>query len=314
MIKRTIEISQEPASLRVRHEQLELRRGEELLRSIPCEDIGVVVVDHPQTTYSHGALASLAEHDAVVVICGNNHLPSALLLPLADHGQVVWRLQDQLRARRPLCKRLWKQLIQAKIRAAARNLPLDEPARKKLLALAREVRSGDPKNVEAHAARVYWSKWVPEEAQFRRDTDGEGINSLLNYGYAIVRAALARAIVAAGMHPAIGLKHRHRANAFCLADDLIEPLRPLVDARARDLYRQGLRGITRDTKAGLLQLLADEVQLGQEIGPLMVNLHRFVASFAQCLRAERTTLLIPTALSREEGARSASFSETSHAD
>jgi CRISPR-associated protein Cas1 len=292
VIKRTIEISREPAYLSVRLNQLQIRRGEETVGSIPCEDIGVVVVDHPQTTYSHGALASLSEAGAAVVVCGRDHLPTAVLLPLADHSQVVWRLHDQLNASQPIRKQIWKQLVQAKIRAQALLLEKDAPARSKLLELARSVRSGDPANVEAQAARIYWTNWLPEEI-FRRDQDGDGLNALLNYGYAILRAALARAIVAAGMHPALGLKHKNRSNAFCLADDLIEPLRPLVDDQARELFRQGFREIDRDAKAGLLKLLAQDVEFGGEIGPLMVSLHRYVASLGRCLRSEIRQLEVP---------------------
>ena len=131
---------------------------------------------------------------------------------------------------------------------------------------------------------------------FRRDTDGPGLNALLNYGYAVVRAALARAIVAAGMLPALGLQHRNRSNAFCLADDLIEPLRPLVDARARDLYRAGLHNLEREAKEGLLKLLAEEVRLGDETGPLLVNLHRYVASLGKCFRGAAKRLEIPRAM------------------
>src|SRR5207244_10602060 len=137
-----------------------------------------------------------------------------------------------------LKKQLWRQLIQAKIRGQALNLEVRSPARSKLLDYARQVRSGDASNLEAQAARVYWQNWLPEEV-FRRDADASGLNSLLNYGYSVLRAAVARAIVAAGMQPSLGLKHSNRSNSFCLADDLLEPLRPIVDDRARELYRQG---------------------------------------------------------------------------
>jgi len=184
VIKRTLEISREPAHLAVRYDQLLLKREGQIVGSVPCEDIGVVVVDHPRTTYTHSALVRLAESDAVVVICGRDHLPSAMLLPLADHSQVVWRLNDQLHACRPLCKQLWKQVVIAKVRAQAANLPEDRPARRKLLALAREVRSGDPQNIEAQAAKIYWANWLwaadgdeTSVEQFRRDTDGTGLNS-----------------------------------------------------------------------------------------------------------------------------------------
>jgi CRISPR-associated protein Cas1 len=324
VIKRTLEISREPAHLSVRNEQLLLKRDGQTIGQVPCEDIGVVLVDHPQTTYTHGALAKLAESDAAVIICGRDHLPAAVLLPMADHSQVVWRLEAQLGIGQPLRKQLWRQLIVAKVRAQARNLSPELPAHRKLLALAREVRSGDPMNIEAQAARVYWSNWLwrvaEEENQgsvpnfrpeklgtdplpaktsldfvFRRDPDLPGLNSFLNYGYAVLRAAIARAIVAAGLLPSLGIHHRNRANAFCLADDLIEPLRPLVDDRVREMHRQGYEELNQPAKAELLRILEDRVRLGDEIGPLMVTLHRYVASLVRCFIGDDRELQIPLA-------------------
>lgn len=292
MLKRTIEVSKEPAHLAVRLDQLVLERRGQPIGSAPCEDIGVLVVDHPGATYTHHALTRLAELDATVVLCGGNHLPVAIVLPLASHSQVVLRLTSQIQASRPLRKRLWKQIIRAKIRAQASNLPIDSAARRKLLEMCSTVRSGDPTNVEARAARHYWINWRPESS-FRRNVDEGGLNALLNYGYAVMRAAIARAIVAAGLSPAVGLHHRHRANAFCLADDLIEPLRPMVDDCARELYLQGHDSLTQAAKAGLLELLADSVLLGEERGPLLVNLHRYVASLADCYDGKATKLEIP---------------------
>lgn len=300
VIKRTLEISREPAHLSVRHKQLVLKRDGNVVGSVPCEDIGIVVVDHPQTTYTHSALSQLAASDAAVVICGSDHLPAAMLLPLADHSQVVWRLRDQLNASLPLCKQLWKQVIVAKIRAQAENIPTKQPAHQKLLALAREVRSGDPKNTEARAARVYWANWLWSDdgqeisiEQFRRDQDAAGLNGFLNYGYAIVRAAVARAIVAAGLMPSLGIHHRNRSNAFCLADDLMEPFRPLVDDRVREMHRQGYEGLNQPAKAELLGVLTESMKLGDQTGPLMVMLHRMLASLVRCYADEQKQLEIP---------------------
>lgn len=291
MIKRTIEISREPAHLTVQLDQLLIKRDGQVVGSIPCEDIGMVLVDHAGTTYTHAALARLADVDATVVVCGRDHLPTGILLPLGRHSQVVWRVRDQIAVPKPLRKQLWKQIVQAKVRAQAANL---EPGRERtrLLTLAREVRSGDPNNVEAQAARVYWSACFGEFA-FRRDPDGDGANPLLNYGYAVLRAAIARAIVAAGLLPALGLHHSNRANAFCLADDLIEPVRPLVDRRVRELYRRGQVDLDQATKAALLELLTWEVRVGEQSGPLMVNLHRMVASLVRCYQGESKRLEFP---------------------
>ena len=307
MIKRTLEISREPAHLAVRNEQLIIQskigpggRDGQIVGSVPCEDIGLVMVDHPQTTYTHSALTQLAESDAAVVLCGHDHLPVAMLLPLADHTQVVWRLRDQLGVSKPLQKQLWSQLVIAKVEAQARNLAVESGPRKKLFALAKEVRSGDPMNIEAQAAKIYWAHWLSEATPaeldsepFRRDPALSGLNGFLNYGYAVLRASVARAIVAGGLHPSLGIHHCNRSNAFCLADDLIEPFRPLVDDCVREMARQGYDELKQPAKAELLGILTQPMQLGEQTGPLMVMLHRLVASLVRCYSGESKKLEIP---------------------
>jgi CRISPR-associated protein Cas1 len=214
VIKRTIEISQQPLHLAVQRQQLVLRPPglyTETVASIPCEDIGLVVVDHPQSTYTHAALVQLLDAGAVLVICDSKHLPAGVLLPFANHTEVIWRLQDQIGLPKPARKRLWQQLVVAKIRNQAAQLNHEPDAQRHMRALASTVRSGDPANVEAQAARVYWDSWLDEQAGFQRRCDGgDVINILLNYGYAVVRAAVARALVGAGLHPALGLHHSNR--------------------------------------------------------------------------------------------------------
>jgi CRISP-associated protein Cas1 len=296
MIKHTIEISQNPAYLSVKLDQLHISRkngDEDMDTPIACEDIGVLILDHPQITCSQAALARLIETGAVVVLCGKNHLPAGVLLPLTDHCEVVHRIQDQINATLPSKKRLWQQIIAAKIRAQAGNLSHNPSAVEKLEILARQVRSGDPTNIESQAARIYWSAWLGEKHGFRRNKDGDGINALLNYGYAVLRAAVARALVSAGLTPSLGIQHCNRSNAFCLADDLLEPLRPLVDLRVRQLSETGSAELDKNAKAALLGLLTFPVQVGEFTGPLMVALHRYMASFVRCLSGEEKRLLIP---------------------
>ncbi len=301
MIKRTIEISREPVYLSVRHGQLVVqRRGTDRSEAttIPCEDIGVVLIDEPGTTVSHAALGALMQAGATVVICGKDHLPAGILLPLPTHTEVVVRIHEQIAVKKPLEKRLWKQIVAAKIRAQAANLDRGSPERRKLESLAHNVRSGDPSNVEAHAAKVYWSAWLGTatsngEKRFRRDPDGGAPNNLLNYGYAVLRAAVARALVAAGLSPALGIHHSNRSNAFCLADDLLEPLRPIVDAQVRDLHESGSDTLDQPSKASLLELLAESVETGPDRGPLMVAIHRMVASLVHCYAGTGDELVIP---------------------
>ena len=310
MIKRTIEISTQPMHLTTRNGQLLLLRKEglpkrlpaeppDLAASIPCEDLGVVLIEHAGTTYSHAALTTLLSHDAAVVICGPDHLPAGMLLPMMDHSEVVHRLHDQISIKKPLRKRLWKQIVQAKIRAQAENLPAGSSIRARLLALVRNVRSGDPTNVEAQAARAYWQVWLQSDGAeahntpFRRDPAGPPPNNFLNYGYSVLRAAVARAIVSAGLTPALGIHHHNRANSFCLADDLVEPLRPVVDEQVRELHHDGHTELTPAAKTVLLESLTLRVRTSDGTGPLMVGLHKYIASFVQCLRGAADCLAIP---------------------
>jgi len=322
MVKRTVEISREPTHLTVRDRQLLLLRKDgppkaipanppNLAASIPTEDIGLVIVDQAQSSYSHAALVDLIDRGAVLVICGDNHLPVGMLLPLAEHTEVVWRLKDQIEAPRPLRKQLWKSIVQAKITRQAENLSNlgihADHAAETLTDMARRVRSGDVENHEAQAAKVYWHAWLgdrAEAAEFRRDatpgTHAPPPNNFLNYGYAVARAATARALVSAGLLPALGIKHRNRSNAFCLADDLMEPLRPLVDRIARTLFLAGENQLTQPNKATLLHVLAAPVttpdrRTGADprTGALMVALHRYCASFADSLSSGQDCLEIP---------------------
>jgi CRISPR-associated protein Cas1 len=299
MIKKVLEISQNPGHLSARDGQLLVNffDSERSAVRVPCEDMGFLVVDNANVTYSHHALCELLASGAGLVVCGRNHLPAGLLLPLSNHTEVTSRLRDQISVGQPLAKRLWQQLIVAKIRAQADSLE-EEAAALHLRALARRVGSGDPSNVEAQAAKSYWRVWRPSSAgEFRRDPEGsDPLNTMLNYGYAIVRAAMARALVGAGLNPALGIHHENRSNPFCLADDLIEPLRPLVDARAKSLYESGERELSPSAKRELLSVLNKAVEMDGTTGPLMIAFERVAASLVRCYRREEKRLLIPRVL------------------
>lgn len=319
MIKRLIEISRDPVHLSVKLEQLVVQPFDSeraAAKSIPCEDIGVVLIDHPQVTLTHQALSTLMQHGAAVVVCGREHLPAGILIPISSHTETLWRVQDQVQTTLPTKKRLWQQIVVAKIKAQAAALLDNTSASGMLEKMALEVKSGDADNVEAQAAKLYWSAWLgetpgdssateshsaaplpaPGAAQrlFRRDPEGlDPLNAMLNYGYAVLRAALARALVSAGLFPALGIHHSHRSNAFALADDVIEPLRPLVDVIVRERYRAGSRELDQSTKAALLSVLHQSVMFGGESGPLMVVLHRYTASLHRCLTGNAKRLEIP---------------------
>jgi len=296
MTRRIVEVGLHGARVSTARRQIVIQRAEEVqpreLR-VPAEDLGALILDNQQCVTTVPALARIADQGGIVVICGDKHLPVSVLLPVSCHTTTVVRIREQIEAPRPLVKRLWKQIVQAKIRAQARNLPPESAVREKLLALARGVRSGDAGNHEAQAARAYWPHWAADLPGFKRDTDGEGVNALLNYGYAIVRAATARALVAAGFCAAIGLHHRNRGNPFCLADDMMEPLRPLVDHRVRLIADNGDAEIGPETKSRLLGLLLDPVLHDGQLLPLMDTVQRTAASLARCLSKEQDQLEFP---------------------
>lgn len=291
MIKRTIEISGQENRLSVEQGSLVVSRDGQAVGRVPLEDIGVLILDSMTTTYSHWVLAEVLAAGAVIIPCGRNHLPAGLFLPQNNTLQTQ-RIAAQAAAPLPLRKALWRQVVQSKIANQAAALPKDHPARKGLAAMVPRVRSGDPANVEAQAAKAYWRALFPDDA-FRRSPDGEPPNNLLNYGYMVLRAAVARAICAAGLHPSLGLHHKNRSDTFCLADDLVEPFRPLVDAKAKALAAAGRTEIDKDVKTELLSLLTAEIEVAGEKGPLMVALERMTASLVRCYAGEQKKLDLP---------------------
>jgi CRISPR-associated protein Cas1 len=291
MIKRTIDISQGSTFLSIENDQLVLIREKQKIGTVPCEDVGVLLVDHVATTYTHSVFTRLLHFGAVIVLCGPNHLPVGMVMPMESNELTARRMRLQASAATPLRKRLWKQIVRAKVRGQAMNLAEGHPARNRLLAMAEEVKSGDTSNIEGQAARFYWPALLGEE--FRRDPEGLPPNNLLNYGYIVLRSAVARALVSAGLHPVFSLQHSHRNNAFALADDLLEVLRPRVDQAALKLVKGGNGFIDRESKEKLLGILAEEVTLGGQSGPLMVQLHRYAASLLRCYEGESRRLLLP---------------------
>jgi len=290
MIKRTIEISGQGNHLSVSDGSLLVHKEGQVIARVPLEDLGVLILDAPTTTYTHAVVTDALAAGAVVIPCGRNHTPCGLFLP-QDNSLLVQRLTAQVEAPLPLKKGLWKQVVQAKIRSQAAALGPDSPQAGMLLNLVPRVRSGDPANVEAHAARVYWPALFGDA--FRRLPEGEPPNGLLNYGYMVLRACVARAVCGAGLHPAFGLHHHNRGNPFCLADDLLEPVRPLVDVRVRALLKAGITEVTREAKVQLLTVLTETVETAGEKGPLMVALERVAASLVRCYAREEKKLELP---------------------
>lgn len=299
MIKRTLCFSN-PAYLSLRDRQLVVRvdkHGDEPERqtTIPIEDIGVVVLDHRQITITHGAMSALLEECASVITCNEAHLPVGLLLPLDGHTVQSERFQNQINASQPLRKQLWQQTVQQKIlnQAALLN-ELRGAETGNMKQWAADVRSGDSTNLEGRAAAYYWSKMFPDIPDFTRDRFGERPNTLLNYGYAILRAIIARALVSSGMLPTLGIHHHNRYNAYCLADDIMEPYRPYVDRLVvQTMAECSDTEITTSIKRRLLTVPTLEVRIGGQRSPLMVAASQTTASLARCFAGESRKISYP---------------------
>lgn len=223
-----LDVSESAAVLNVDLACLRLETAAGHCARIPPREIAAVVLCHPQITISRAALAALANAGAGVVVCDEKRRPVGMFLPLGGYHAPARRFAAQAAASLPLRKRLWRQIIAAKIRAQGTLLAELHGNDCGLLEMARGVRSGDTTNLEAQAARIYWSALF-EEPGFHRDFESPGYNAALNYGYAVLRALVGRALCAAGLHPGLGIHHRHRENPYCLADDVMEPFRPVVD-------------------------------------------------------------------------------------
>ena len=299
MIKRTLCFSH-PAYLSLRNGQLVVKLEKhddepEKQATIPIEDIGVVVLDHRQITLTHGVMAALLDNNAAVVTCDNSHMPVGLMLPLEGHTVQQERFQDQLGSSLPLRKQLWQQTVQQKIlNQAALLRELHDTETGNMRQWAKEVLSGDSTNLEGRAAAFYWSRMFPSIPNFTRSRDGVYPNALLNYGYAILRAVIARALVGSGLLPTLGIHHHNRYNAYCLADDIMEPYRPYVDrlvvvtmAVCSDVE------VTTAIKSRLLTIPTLEVRIAGQRSPLMVAASQTTASLARCFSGENRRVVYP---------------------
>ncbi|WP_229861811.1 type II CRISPR-associated endonuclease Cas1 [Pseudodonghicola xiamenensis] len=258
---------------------------------VPLDEITAVIIHAHGTTCSISLLAELADRGAPVVLCGANHAPRSVLMPLEGHHAQGARLRSQWQAKTPLVKQAWKQVVVAKVKMQAAALDAHAAASAPLHMMARKVTSGDSTNLEAQAARYYWPLMLGDE--FRRNRDAPDINSLLNYGYTVLRAATARAIVAAGLHPTIGLHHSNRGNAFALADDLMEPFRPLIDCAVRGLSFRGRTQVDAETKQVLARLIALDLPLGDGQTSVSVALCKLATSLGQSFETGRLSLALP---------------------
>ena len=307
MIKKTLYFGN-PAYLSLRNAQLIIRLPEvvdnntlpEYFKQVsevskPIEDIGVIVLDHKQITITSGVLEAFLENNCAVLTCDSKSMPVGLLLPLHGNTTQNERFRQQLDASLPLSKQLWQQTVKAKIENQAAVLKECTGEEIKCMRVwAANVRSGDPDNQEARAAAYYWKNLFRIEG-FTRDRDGIPPNNLLNYGYAILRAVVARGLVASGLLPTLGIHHHNRYNAYCLADDIMEPYRPYVDRLVYDMVKQGANyaELTKDLKVRLLSIPTLETTIAGKRSPLMVAVGQTTASLYKCFSGELRKISYP---------------------
>lgn len=301
MIKRTLYFGN-PAYLSYRMKQMVIRLvaddpgdHNEQVRTVPVEDIGVVVIDHQQVTLTSGLMAALLEENVALITCDSRHIPTGLMMTLQGHSSQNERFRNQLDASLPLKKQLWQQTVECKIRnqAAVLKYVTGEDA-KNMLAWAGSVKSGDSENLEGRAAAFYWKNVF--ETRFVRDQFGEYPNNFLNYGYAILRAIVARALVASGMLPLLGIHHHNKYNDYCLADDIMEPYRPFVDRLVLNVMEDFPEEteLTKSVKAKLLTIPVLDVTIDGHKSPLMVAVSTTTASLYKCFSGICRKIVYPT--------------------
>ena len=286
-----VEIAEGGRHLSLHRGFMEARHNDELLARIPLDDLLAVVVSGHGCTHSSNLIAALAERGTPFIICAANYQPIAWTIPLFGHHAQSTRMQAQAGAKLPLKKRLWQQVVRAKIDNQAAALDIFSNSNNRLKKLSAKVRSGDPDNIEAQAARYYWSVLFPDG--FTRDKEGGGINALLNYGYAIIRSCVARGVMAAGLHPTLGIWHRGPTNPMCLVDDLMEPFRPLADCVVRRLIDRDECEINTDSKRILASLAIVDMPGPAGVTTLFTAAARFATSLAQILMGENSSLETP---------------------
>lgn len=308
MIKKTLCFSN-PIYLSLRNAQLVLHIPEvennktlpeaikkEAERTIPIEDIGVVILDNRRITITSGAMEALLENNCAVITCNQKSMPVGLLLPLCGNTTQNERFRSQLEASLPLQKQLWQQTIKQKILNQEHVLRINTAQETNCMRVwSNDVRSGDPDNLEARAAAYYWKNVFTTYPNFVRDREGTPPNNLLNYGYAILRAIIARALVGSGLLPTLGIHHHNRYNAYCLADDIMEPYRPYVDQLVLDIIQCNLEisDITRDLKMQLLGIPMLDVVINGKRSPLMIAAQQTTASLAKCFAGEIKRISYP---------------------
>ena len=293
MIKRTLYFGKE-AYLSTQKRQLVIRYpDDDLEKKVPLEDIGVIFLDHYRLTLTSTLLNKLLENNVAIITCDAQHLPLGMFLNLNGHSLQQEHFSNQIAVTQAKKDRLWKQTIQAKITNQAHLLAQQGIPIINMQRWAKKVKNGDPENLEARAASYYWSHLFVELPSFKRERYGAAPNSLLNYGYTILRGVVARALVGSGLLPTLGIHHHNKYNAYCLADDMMEPYRPFVDKVVLQLIADGVGELTKESKQELLKIPVLDVLMSQQKSPLMLAVQQTTASLQQCYAGNKKTIKYP---------------------
>ena len=292
MIKRVL-CFENPARLSLKLAQMAVEL-QDVTRTLPIEDIGVVILDHKQITITHALIEALLANNVAIVTSNDKHLPVGLMLPLDGNTLQSERFRAQIDASEPLKKQMWQQTVVAKILGQAHVLSTQLIEHSNMLKWAKDVRSGDSENMEARAAAFYWRNMFEKDV-FIRDPQGLPPNNLLNYGYSIVRAMMARALVGAGLLPTLGIHHHSRYDAYCLADDIMEPYRPFVDLKVMEMWKKGsiTSDISSEQKRQLLGVTTMDVNISGHRSPMMLAVQTTAQSVQKCFSGEARKIIYP---------------------
>lgn len=291
MLNKVLEISEENRYIGLYRGFIEIKHKTELLGRVPIDDISVLILSAQGVTFSKNVLNALAERNGITILCGKNYIPQSIVMPVANHYLYTKNIKNQINCSQPFKKRIWQQLVIKKIQNQAFVLKAYGKEYRDLENIAKSVKSGDTDNREAYAAKLYWKRLFGKG--FIRDKNGDGVNALLNYGYAVMRACMIRALCASGLQTALGVNHNNNLNQFCLADDFFEIYRPMVDFVVCDLWQNNETEMLPATKQKLVGVLTANVVMGKGNTPAFQSMYYLCNSYIQAMESKTPELELP---------------------
>lgn len=291
MLNKILEISEENRYVSLYRGFIEIKHNSELLGRVPLDDISVLILSSQSITLSKNVINALAEKNGITILCGKNYIPESIVMPIANHYLYTKNIKNQISNSEPFKKRIWQQIVVKKIENQALVLKLYGKEFQEVEKISKTVKSGDTTNREAYAAKLYWKKLFGQD--FVRDKDGTGINALLNYGYAVMRASMIRALCGSGLQTALGVNHNNNLNQFCLADDFFEIYRPIVDYFVYDLWQKNATELLPQTKQKLVTCLKANVITEKGNTPAYQSMHYLANSYVQAMEIKNANIELP---------------------